>query len=111
MQRLRWKRGAMENLGQYGLTKVTAKYWGYQLITLLGMLVTSIYLSTIVYSLVTGSHTLRLHLLWLAVPPIFVTERGVTVGGRGGRQMLFAPCPLPGVVFDIFLPATHAKAP
>ncbi len=110
MQRLRWKRGAMENLGQYGLTKVTAKYWGYQLITLLGMLVTSIYLSTIVYSLVTGSHTLRLHLLWLAVTAIFVTERVVTVRARGWRQMLFAACLLPEMVFDIFLQATHAKA-
>src|SRR5260370_20387750 len=106
MQRLRWKRGAMENLGQYGLTKVTAKYWGYQLITLLGMLVTSIYLSTIVYSLVTGSHTLRLHLLWLAGTPIFCTRRRAAGRGRGRRQKLFAPFPLPAAGFAIFLPTS-----
>ena len=36
-QRLRWKRGAIENLRDYGLTRVTARYWGRQLFTFLGI--------------------------------------------------------------------------
>ena len=35
-QELRWKRGAIENLRDYGLTRVTARYWGRQFFTLLG---------------------------------------------------------------------------
>ena len=30
-QRLRWQRGALENIGAYGLTRATALYWGQQL--------------------------------------------------------------------------------
>ena len=30
-QRLRWHRGALENIGAYGLTRATAMYWGQQL--------------------------------------------------------------------------------
>ena len=39
-QRLRWKRGAIENLFDYGLTRVTVRYWLRQLMTLLGIVVT-----------------------------------------------------------------------
>ncbi len=55
-QRLRWKRGAVENLMQYGLTRVTLEHWARQLVTFLGILVTILYLATVVYSL-TGWHT------------------------------------------------------
>ena len=30
-QRLRWQRGALENLGAYGVTAQTARYWSQQL--------------------------------------------------------------------------------
>ncbi len=30
-QRLRWQRGALENLGAYGLTRQTFRYWAQQL--------------------------------------------------------------------------------
>jgi len=109
LQRLRWKRGAMENLAQYGLTRVTAKYWGYQIVTFLGVLVTAAYLASIGMS-VAAAHTIRLQPLWLVITAIFVAERVVTVRSRGWRQMLFAGALLPEMVFDIFLQATHAKA-
>lgn len=109
LQRLRWKRGAMENLGQYGLTKVTAKYWGYQILTFLGVVVTSAYLGSVAAGLVLD-HGLQLHPLWLGITVIFMTERAVTVRSRGWRQMLLAIALLPEMVFDVFLQATHAKA-
>ncbi|MEB0303377.1 glycosyltransferase family 2 protein, partial [Mucilaginibacter sp. 5C4] len=30
-QRLRWQRGALENIGTYGLTPATLRYWAQQL--------------------------------------------------------------------------------
>ncbi len=109
LQRLRWKRGAMENLGQYGLTKVTAKYWGYQILTFLGVAVTSAYLGSIALGLIMN-HGIQLRPLWLGITVIFMIERAVTVRARGWRQMLLALALIPEMAFDVFLQATHAKA-
>lgn len=107
-QRLRWKRGALENCAQYGLTRVTWRYWGRQLFTALGILVTALYLATIVWSLaVHGS--LQIHPFWLAVTLIFVVERVVTVQDRGLSHMLPAAT-MYELGYDIFLQAVHAKA-
>jgi len=108
LQRLRWKRGAMENLGQYGLTKVTAKYWGYQILTFLGV-VTSAYLGSIALGLILD-RSIQLRPLWLGITLIFMAERAVTVRARGWRQMLLALALIPEMAFDGFLQATHAKA-
>ncbi|WP_217919912.1 glycosyltransferase family 2 protein [Actinomadura sp. BRA 177] len=55
-QRLRWKRGALENLVDYGWTPITRPYWGRQLLSLIGILVITAYLSSLAYSAI-----------WLAV--------------------------------------------
>jgi biofilm PGA synthesis N-glycosyltransferase PgaC len=109
LQRLRWKRGAMENLAQYGLTRVTAKYWGYQILTFIGVIVTVAYLGSIVWGLAVDNGV-NLHSLWLAITAIFVAERIVTVRARGWRQMLLAAVLVPEMAFDVFLQAIHAKA-
>lgn len=106
-QRLRWKRGAVENCVQYGLTRVTWSYWGRQVFTAFGVLVSSAYLATVVYALVTGQ--LAVHPAWLALTGIFVLERVVTVRYRGWRRMLIAAT-LYELVFDYFLQACHAWA-
>lgn len=106
-QRLRWKRGAVENCVQYGLTRHTWKYWGRQLFAMLGLLVTTVYLATVVSSLAQGS--LHLHMFWLAISSVFVVERVVTVRHRGWKQMLFAVT-MYELVLDYFLQACHAKA-
>ncbi|MFI6942697.1 glycosyltransferase [Streptomyces sp. NPDC050418] len=106
-QRLRWKRGAVENCFQYGFTKVTWRYWGRQLLTFLGVLVTFVYLGTIAWALSTDG--MHLHPFWLAVTGIFVLERVVTVRLRGWRQMLVSAS-MYELVLDFFLQACHGKA-
>jgi biofilm PGA synthesis N-glycosyltransferase PgaC len=108
-QRLRWKRGAIENLRDYGLTRITARYWGRQLLTFLGILVTVAYLGSLAWSLAFNA-TIHFHLAWLAVTAIFVLERAVTVRSRGPLQMLLAATLLVEMTFDIFLQAVHLKA-
>ncbi len=108
-QRLRWKRGALENLLDYGWTPITRHYWGRQLLSLVGVLVIFTYLATIVWSLVTvGSVTVSP--LWLAVTAFFVLERIVTVRARGRRHMLLAATLVVEMAYDVFLQAVQAVA-
>ncbi|WP_033290735.1 glycosyltransferase family 2 protein [Amycolatopsis jejuensis] len=106
-QRLRWKRGAVENCVQYGLTHITWRYWGRQLLTMAGVLVTGLYLAAIALSLTHGG--LQVNPAWLAISSIFVVERVVTVRYRGWRQMLLAAS-MYELVLDYFLQACHVKA-
>jgi cellulose synthase/poly-beta-1,6-N-acetylglucosamine synthase-like glycosyltransferase len=108
-QRLRWKRGALENLVDYGFTRVTWRYWGRQLVTHIGVIVTVAYLATIAYSATWGGGV-RLHPIWLAVTAVFVAERIVTVRDRGPLQMLLAATLLVEMAFDLFLQLVQARA-
>lgn len=107
-QRLRWKRGALENLVDYGWTRVTLSYWGRQLLSLVGVLVTFTYLVSVLVALAAGGMTL--HPLWLLVSVVFVAERVVTVRSRGPRQMLLASLVVVEMVYDVFLQAVQARA-
>jgi cellulose synthase/poly-beta-1,6-N-acetylglucosamine synthase-like glycosyltransferase len=108
-QRLRWKRGALENLRDYGLTRVTVKYWGRQLLTLFGIIVTLAYLLSLAWSLAVDG-TVHAHPIWLAVSGVFIAERVVTVRRRGPLQMAVAATVVIEMSFDIFLQGVHAKA-
>src|SRR5262249_14871109 len=83
--RMRWRRGAMENLRRYGLTRHTVTHWGYQFVGFLGIAVTTISLATLSWSLAAGQ--LHLYPLWMAVTAVFAVERVVTVRRRGWRSM------------------------
>uniref|UniRef100_A0AAU7J852 Glycosyltransferase n=2 Tax=unclassified bacterial viruses TaxID=12333 RepID=A0AAU7J852_9VIRU len=106
-QRLRWKRGAVENCVQYGLTRITWRYWGRQALTAAGVLVTFIYLGTLVWALSTGG--INLHPFWASVTLVFVLERVVTVRYRGWKFMLPAAL-MYELVLDLFLQVCHARA-
>lgn len=107
-QRLRWKRGAVENCLQYGLTKVTWRYWGRQALTALGVLVTFVYFATIAWALTLGGG-LQLHPFWVGITGVFVVERVLTVRYRGWRQMVLSAS-MYELTIDMFLQLVHAKA-
>lgn len=106
-QRLRWKRGAVENCVQYGVTRVTWKYWGRQLLTMAGVVVTLLYLSTLAIALSTNS--LHIEPIWIGITGIFVLERAITINRLGWRQMLLSAS-MYELSVDFFLQACHAKA-
>jgi biofilm PGA synthesis N-glycosyltransferase PgaC len=106
-QRLRWKRGAVENCFQYGITRVTWSYWGRQLLTALGVVITFMYLASLLLALYVGQ--LHVQPIWLAVTLVFVVERVITVRDRGWRYMV-AAATMYELLYDIFLQAVHAKA-
>jgi cellulose synthase/poly-beta-1,6-N-acetylglucosamine synthase-like glycosyltransferase len=108
-QRLRWKRGAVENLIQYGLTRVTLEHWARQFVTILGVIVTVLYLSTLFWA-VAVQHSLQFYPVWIAVTAIFVAERAVSVRRRGWRMSLLATTLVVEMPFDLFLQAVNVKA-
>jgi len=108
-QRLRWKRGALENLVDYRWTNVTRAYWVRQLLSLVGILVTFTYLVTVGYSVVWLGG-IRLSPLWTAVTLIFILERVVTVRSRGPAQMAIAALLFVEMTFDVFLQMVQARA-
>lgn len=106
-QRTRWKRGALENILDYGLNRVTAPYWGRQFLSALGLLATLLYVTTLAWSVGSGFH---LSPFWLAASGVFVLERVVTVRRRGWRQMLLAAPLVIEMLYDLFLQSVQARA-
>lgn len=107
-QRLRWKRGAVENLIQYGLTRITLEHWARQALTLAGILVTTLYLTTLTYGLLLGGFTL--YWPWIVLTLVFCVERTVTVWKRGVKHALLASILLTEAPYDLFLQGTHMVA-
>ncbi|MDP9904683.1 glycosyltransferase family 2 protein [Arthrobacter bambusae] len=107
-QRLRWQRGALENIGAYGITSQTLRYWAQQL--------------GIAYSVAAlGSYFLLLTLMvlalddwiwfpfWLGLGVLFSIERVVTVWRGGWRARLLALVIFPELIFDLFLNVVYVK--
>lgn len=109
-QRVRWYKGMLDNLAEYGLTRTTWRYVGQQVMLAVGTLMMAAYLLLTVVTLVTGTFTLSP--LWAAVGLVFAAERLVTVWGAGRRARLLAALVLPELLYDLALQRAflHAAA-
>ena len=101
-QRQRWQRGALENLGAYGFTAATIRYWGQQL--------------GIGYGTVALNSALLLMLItflaipawiwfpfWMTIGAVFLVERVLTAWKGGWRARLLAAALFPELAYDVFL--------
>lgn len=104
-QRVRWRRGAMEDLRHYGLTKVTAPYLAKMLwsvfVTLLGVAYIGL-LFTI--------HHWALSPFWTAVLGVCVLDKWWTIRGRDWRSQVLALAIVPELIYDLFQQAVLARA-
>lgn len=108
-QRLRWQRGALENLSVYGLTRITLPYAAKQVAMYLGIVAVALFL------LATALFAVRGELgpprgFWLAVTALFVVERVATVRTRGPRGMLLAAPIAVEFGYDLFQQAVFLRA-
>ncbi|NUP75058.1 MAG: glycosyltransferase family 2 protein [Sinomonas sp.] len=107
-QRLRWQRGALENLGAYGVTPPTVRYWAQQI--------------GIGYSVIAlGSYWLLMALMvlsldtwvwfpfWLGLGTLFAFERLVTVWRGGWPARILALTVFPELFYDMFLNVVFVK--
>jgi cellulose synthase/poly-beta-1,6-N-acetylglucosamine synthase-like glycosyltransferase len=103
-QRLRWQRGAVENIGSYGLSRATFRYWAQQLGIGYGTVALTAYLACMAI-LIGASETWVWFPFWLGVGAIFALERVVTAWHAGWTGRLVALALLPELLYDLFLDA------
>ncbi|MEW2611384.1 glycosyltransferase family 2 protein [Streptomyces sp. NPDC047880] len=108
-QRLRWKRGALENLIDYGLTRYTTEGWARQLVAFLGASVSTAYLASVVWFLAVGTGV-RIAPFWIAFTAFYAIERAITVKSRGWRVSVTSMLVLPEWCYDLFLQGVHLRA-
>ncbi|GAY10104.1 glycosyltransferase family 2 protein [Pseudonocardia sp. N23] len=108
-QRLRWQRGALENLRGYGLTAVTAPYLARQVGMYLGIIAVALFLLATTLFATAGLLGPPAG-IWVGVTAVFVVERVWTVRARGWRGIALA---LPMVIefgYDLFQQAVFLRA-
>jgi cellulose synthase/poly-beta-1,6-N-acetylglucosamine synthase-like glycosyltransferase len=106
-QRVRWKRGAFEDLLSFGLTRHTIKGWGLQLVSVLGLLASVAYVGTLLAAPWTGFHP---HMIFLALTLAYALERLVTVRSRGWKVALGAATVIVEWAYDLYLQAVQVRA-
>lgn len=105
-QRLRWQRGAVENIGAYGLNRATFRYWVQQLGIGYGTVALTCYLACMAI-LIGASDTWVWFPFWLGVGSIFALERVVTAWSAGRTGRLVAVALIPELLYDLFLDAVY----
>lgn len=107
-QRLRWQRGALENLGAYGPTPTMLRYWAQQLGIGYSVIALSAFWTLI---LVTALSTDRWvwFPFWLGVGSIFVVDRVISAWKGGWRARLLAALLVPELLYDMYLDVVYVK--
>ena len=108
-QRLRWQRGALENLAAYGLTPTTFRYWAQQLGIGYGVIALVTYIVLIALTVLSVSSWVWFP-FWMSLGLLFAVERVVTVWDGGWRARALAVTLLPELVFAAFLDAVYVHA-
>lgn len=107
-QRLRWQRGALENLGAYGMRPSTFRYWAQQLGIGYGVIALASYLALIIVMLI-ATDTWVWFPFWIGVGLVFVVERVVTVWRGGWRARLLGLSLFPELFYAMFLNVVYVK--
>jgi poly-beta-1,6-N-acetyl-D-glucosamine synthase len=107
-QRLRWQRGAVENLGAYGLRTSVTRYWAQQLGIGYGVVAIAGYFLLIVVMVLALDRWVWFP-FWIGVGLIFILERVVTVWRGGWRARLLAATLFPELIYAMFLNLVYVK--
>lgn len=108
-QRMRWQRGALENLRSYGLTKVTARYFGQQIMMGLGAIAFALYLWLTGWQLLLFGQ-LAFSPFWTAIGAVFVVEKVVSIWAMGWKARLLAAVLVVELAYDLFQHAVYGRA-
>jgi cellulose synthase/poly-beta-1,6-N-acetylglucosamine synthase-like glycosyltransferase len=108
-QRQRWQRGALENIGMYGITSATARYWLQQFGLGYGVpaVASAVTLSVLSY-LAVGIFTVVV--FWVVIGLLFAVERTVTVWEGGWRARLIAVPLVIELPYSVFLQVVYVKS-
>ena len=100
-QRLRWQRGALSTLRDYGPTKTMLPYFIRQVLMYLSVLFAPFFVAVIVHAVIeTGRFPWSWP--WFFASLLLIVERVWTVRAGGLRALILAILVLPEIVYDIF---------
>jgi cellulose synthase/poly-beta-1,6-N-acetylglucosamine synthase-like glycosyltransferase len=108
-QRMRWQRGALENIGTYGLTPATFRYWGQQLGIGYGVLALFSFIGMQVITALALDQWIW-YPFWVGIGLLFILERVVSVWHSGWRARILAATLIPELLYEIFLQAVFVKS-
>lgn len=107
-QRLRWQRGALDNLGAYGITRQTFRYWAQQLGIGYGVIALASYF--VLIGLMAASIASWIWFpFWLGLGLVFMAERLVTVWRGGWQARLLSLTLFPELFYAMFLDVVYVK--
>lgn len=99
-QRLRWQRGALDTLRDYGLTPVTAPYYLRQMLIYAAIVFLPFFVTVIILAVIeTGVFPWSWPWFWLSTTVIF--ERVWTVRSGGQDSVRLASWVFPDVLYDL----------
>lgn len=107
-QRLRWQRGALENLGAYGFTPTVVRYWAQQLGIGYSVVALSAFWTLIGLNVLATPKFVWLP-FWLGIGSIFIVDRVVSVWDGGWRARFLAALLFPELAYDLFLDVVYVK--
>jgi poly-beta-1,6-N-acetyl-D-glucosamine synthase len=107
-QRLRWQRGALENLGAYGLRPQTFRYWMQQLGIGYGVIALAAYLLLIILMVLATSNWVWFP-FWIGIGLVFTIERIVTVWRGGWKARWLGLSLFPELFYAMFLNVVYLK--
>jgi cellulose synthase/poly-beta-1,6-N-acetylglucosamine synthase-like glycosyltransferase len=108
-QRQRWQRGALENIGMYGWSSATARYWAQQFGLGYGLVALGSFLAFTVLSYIAAGF-LVVVVFWVLLGVLFAVERTATVWEGGWRARLLAVTLLPELGYAIVLQLVYVKS-
>lgn len=107
-QRIRWQRGALENLGAYGVTPQTSRYWAQQIGIGYGVIALFAYFGLMLLMLL-AMDTWVWFPFWILLGLVFSLERVVTAWSGGWRARILAVLVIPELIYDVFLDLAFLK--
>jgi cellulose synthase/poly-beta-1,6-N-acetylglucosamine synthase-like glycosyltransferase len=107
-QRLRWQRGALENLGAYGPAPTMLRYWAQQLGIGYSVIALSSFWLLILTTLLATNQWVWFP-FWIGVGSIFVLDRVVSVWSGGWKARLLAALLIPELLYDMYLDVVYLK--
>ncbi len=107
-QRLRWQRGGLENLADYGVRPQTFRYWIQQLGIGYGVIALASYL-TLVAVMALALDVWVWFPFWIGAGLVFAVERVLTVWSLGWPARALALLVLPELAYAMFLSVVFVK--
>lgn len=109
IQRKRWQSGALENLGSYGFTTATVRYWGQQFGLAYGVVALFSAYVLVTISLLAANRW-QWPAFWVGVTLLFAVERTLSVYRGGWRAMLLAAPLIFEIAYAFFLQAVFISS-